>query len=128
MLNSIVQELTRTKVFAAVSAANTAAASSGWIDVRGYEGDIAFEISQGIITGTLDWTFEDSPNSGGTSNAAIVPIGGNLAQITTSNDDAHYTAVFPATQPRGWMKIIGTIVTGPALISVTIIGRKKYAT
>jgi len=128
VLNSIVQELTRTKVFAAVSAANTAAASSGWIDVRGYEGDIAFEISQGIITGTLDWTFEDSPNSGGTSNAAIVPIGGNLAQITTSNDDAHYTAVFPATQPRGWMKIIGTIVTGPALISVTIIGRKKYAT
>jgi hypothetical protein len=128
MLNCVVQTLTRTKVFAAVSAANTAAATSGWIDVRGYEGDIAFEISQGIITGTVDWTFEDSPNSGGTSNVAIVPIGGNLAQITTANDDAIYTAVFPATQPRGWMRIIGTVGTGPALIAVTIIGLKKYAT
>lgn len=128
MLNSIVYNLTRTKVFAPVSAANTAAATSGWIDVRGYEGDIAVEIAMGIITGTVDWTFEDSPNSGGTSNAAIVPLGGALAQITTSNDDAIYTAVFPATQPRGWIKIIGTVGTGPALIAITIIGLKKYAT
>lgn len=128
MINNIVSSLTRTMIMAPVSAANTAAATSGWIDVRGYEGDIAIELDVGVITGTVDFTFEDSPNSGGTSNVAIVPIGGALAQVTTSNDVAIYTAYFPATQPRGWIKIIGTIGTGPAILAYNLLGLKKYAT
>jgi hypothetical protein len=126
-LASPVGALTRTKILACVSAANTAAATSGWIDARGYEGAVAVEISVGIITGTLDLTFNTNTASSDTGATAVVPVGGALAQVTTSNDDAIYTAVFEATQLRGYIKVIGTVGTGPSLISYTLIGRKKYA-
>lgn len=119
--------LTRTKIFAPVSAANTAAASA-WVDARGYEGDVAVEISVGVITGTLDITFNTNDAGNDSGATAIVPTGGALAQITTSNDDAIYTAIFPSTALRGYLKVIGTVGTGPALIAYTLIGRKKYAT
>jgi hypothetical protein len=119
--------LTRTKIFAPVSAANTAAASA-WTDARGYEGDVAVEISVGVITGTLDITFTTNDAASDSGATAIVPTGGALAQITTSNDDAIYTAIFPASALRGYIKVVGTVGTGPALIAYTLIGRKKYAT
>jgi hypothetical protein len=126
-LASPVGALTRTKMLAAVSAANTAAATSAYIDVRGYDGQVAVEISQGVITGTVDYTFStnDAANSSGAT--LIVPLGGALAQITTSNDDAVYTAIFDAKQLRGYLSVIGTVGTGPAVVSYTFIGRKKYA-
>lgn len=120
--------LTRTMITASVSAANTAAATSGWIDARGYDGDIAVEISVGVITGTLDITFNTNDAASDTNATAVVPVDGALAQITTSNDVAVYTAIFPAKQLRGYLKVIGTVGTGPALISYTLIGRKKYST
>lgn len=128
MLNCNMEALTVTEILNSVSCANTAAATSAAIDVRGYEGQIMVVISVGVITGTVDFTFEDADNSGFTGNAAITPVGGAIAQITTSNDDAVYVAVFPATQPRGWIKVIGTIGTGPALLSYTLVGLKKNAT
>ena len=126
-LASAVGALTRTKMLAAVSAANTAAASSAYIDVRGYEGQVSVEISQGIVVGTVDYTFStnDAANSSGAT--LIVPLGGALAQITTSNDDAHYTAVFDAKQLRGYLSVVATVVTGPSIASLTFVGRKKYA-
>jgi hypothetical protein len=120
------RELLRTKITACVSAANTAAATSGWIDVRGYEGDVSVEISVGIITGTLDITFNTNSAASDTGATAVVPASGALAQITTSNDDAVYSAVFNAEQLKGYLKVVGTVGTGPALISYTLLGRKKY--
>ncbi len=125
-LASQLSALTRTKILAAVSAANTAAATSAWIDARGYEGEIAVEISQGIITGTVDYTFNTNTSASDTGATAVVPKAGALAQITTSNDDAVYTAIFDSTQLRGYLKVIGTVGTGPAVIAYTLIGRKKY--
>jgi hypothetical protein len=118
--------LTRTKLIASVSAANTAAATSAWTQVAGYDGEVAVEISVGIITGTLDLTFSTNDAASDTGATAIVPIDGALAQVTTSNDDAVYTAIFPAKALRGYLKVIGTVGTGPALISYTLVGRKKY--
>lgn len=126
-LSSALGALTRTKLFAPVSAANTAAATSAWTQVAGYEGEIAVEIAVGIITGTLDITFSTNDAASDTGATAIVPVDGALAQITTSNDDAIYTAIFPTRALRGYLKVVGTVGTGPALIAYTLIGRKKYA-
>ena len=125
-LASPVGALTRTKITACVSAANTAAATSAWTAAGAYEGEVAVEISVGIITGTLDLTFNTNDAASDTGATAIVPLGGALAQVTTANDDAIYTAVFPATALRGYIKVIGTVGTGPSLIAYTLIGRKKY--
>lgn len=125
-LASAIGALTRLKLLAPVSAANTAAATSAWTAVPGYEGEVAVEIAVGIITGTLDLTFSTNDAASDSGATAIVPIDGALAQVTTSNDDAIYTAVFPAKALRGYLKVIGTVGTGPALIAYTLIGRKKY--
>jgi hypothetical protein len=113
-------------VLNSVSAANTAAATSGWIQVSGYEGEIAVLISTGIITGTITYTFSTATDGSGTGSASIVPLGGALTQLTTSNDDGTpYLAVFDTRALKGYLQVVGTVVTGPAPISYTIIGRKK---
>jgi hypothetical protein len=34
--------------------------------------------------------------------------------------------VVPASSVRGWVRYVGTIVTGPALTSVQLLARPKY--
>lgn len=126
MLATQLGACTTTKVAAPVSAANTAAATSAYVDVRGYEGEVLVLLNVGIITGTLDFTFSTNDAANGTGASLVVPLDGALAQVTTANDDAIYVARFDARSLRGYLSIIGTVGTGPALISYTIIGRKKY--
>lgn len=107
------------------SAANTAAATSAWTAVTGYEGIVKVIINIGTIVGTVDFTFSTAVDGSGTSSASITPLGGALAQITTSNDDAVYEANFDSRVLKGYLQVVGTIVTGPALLSYTLVGRKK---
>lgn len=117
---------TTLQALASQSAANTAAASSAYLDVRGYEGEIVVDINVGVVTGTIDFSFSTNDQANGTGASAVVPMDGALAQVTPSNDVAVYTVRFDARSLRGYLSIIGTIVTGPALLSYTIKGRKKY--
>ena len=127
MLNHALESATVTKIAAAVSAANTAAASF-WTAVPVSEGIVLLVLSIGVITGTLDLTFTTNTAGSDSGATAVTPIGGAIAQITTSLDDAVYVAAFPATALRGYVKVVGTVVTGPALISYTMITQPKYAT
>jgi hypothetical protein len=112
-------------ILASQSAANTAAATSAWIAVAGYEGHVKVVINVGTITGTIDFTFFTNDAASDTGEDAIVPLGGALAQVTTSNDVAVYQAIFDARVIQGYLKVVGTIVTGPAVVSYTLLGRKK---
>lgn len=125
-LASQLGQMTQTKLIAPVSAANTAAATSAWTAVTGYEGEVAVIIGVGIITGTLDITFSTNTSGSDTGATAVVPKGGAIAQITTSNDDVVHIAVFDSTQLRGHLKVVGTVGTGPALIHYSLLGRTKY--
>lgn len=126
MLATQLGAATLTKLFAPVSAANTAAATSAWTDVKGYEGEVLVLLAIGVITGTLDITFSTNDAGSDSGATAIVPLDGALAQVTTSNDDALYVARFDARLLRGFLKVVGTVGTGPALISYVLLGRKKY--
>lgn len=112
-------------LLAAQSAANTAAATSAWTAVAGYEGQVAVDINVGTITGTITFTFFTNDAASDSGEDAIVPLGGALAQVTTSNDVAVYRAVFDSRVIQGFLKVVGTVVTGPALVAYTLIGRKK---
>lgn len=120
--------LTPLMLLASVSAANTAAATSPWTAVSGYEGDVAVDISVGVITGTVDFSFLTNDAGNGTGATAIVPTEGALAQITTANDVAVYRVTFPAKALRGYLQVVGTVGTGPAVLSYTLQGQKKYST
>lgn len=112
-------------LLASVSAANTAAATSAWTAVAGYEGVVSVIVNVGVITGTVDITFATNDAASDSGEDLIVPLGGALAQITTSNDVAVYKADFDARVIQGYLKVIGTVGTGPAVISYTLVGRKK---
>ena len=129
MLNCYLDSLTATLALA-TDPADTAAATSAFIDVQGYEGQIAVVISNGIIGagGSVTWTFATSTVDEGTSPATIVPVGGALAVANEANEPLTQIAVFDVSQLQGFLSIIGTVATDAGPLTYTIIGQKKYAT
>lgn len=116
------QAQTVRKMLDPVSAANTAAATSGWIDCRAYEGDLTIEAAIGAMTGSITWTLEDATDSSGTGGAGITPVEG---AFTAGAANLTQKRTIGAQQHRGWMRIVGTIVTGPSLVQASISGQLK---
>lgn len=109
----------------AKNAANTAEATGGWVDVRGYEGQILIIQNVGALTGTIVGSFEDAEAANGLNNAPLLPDeGNNFASVSAANNIQKKT--IDARKPRGWLRYIGTIGTGPAVVGVTIAGHPKY--
>lgn len=125
MLSSQGQAASITTLLDPVSAANTAAATSGWIDVRALEGDLHITAQVGALTGSITWTLQDATDGTGTGAAAIVPEDGAFT-AGAANQSQHRNV--NASACRGWIQIIGTIVTGPALVAATVQGHPKYTT
>jgi len=119
-----VHELTQSDpviILNAVSAANTAAATSAGVDLSGYIGEFQVVVQTGAITGTLDGAIQDSADN--SSFAAIAtPI--TFAQVTAPNKIAKVDV--PVNSVRRYIRYIGTVATGPVLISVIGNGFKEY--
>lgn len=122
MLNNEAQAATPTKLLDPVSAANTAAATSGWVDVRGFEGDIMFVNQVGALTGSITWTIEDATDGSGTGAAGVTPNEGAYAAGAANQIQKRTVG---AGAVRGWVRCVGTIVTGPALVAASIHARAK---
>lgn len=105
-----------------ISAANTAAATSGWVDVRGYEGDLVISAQLGALTGSLTWTVEDATDGSGTGGAGITPNEGAFAAGAANQLQKR---TLNASAVRGWIRLVGTIVTGPALVGAALLSRPK---
>ena len=105
-----------------VSAANTAAATSGWTDVRGAEGDLVFTTQVGSLTGSITWSIEHASDGSGTGAAAITPNEGAFA-AGAANQIQKRTVNAGAV--NGWVRVVGTIVTGPALVAASVQYRPK---
>jgi hypothetical protein len=120
--------LTAVNILAPIDATATANATSAWVDCRGFEGDLGLLCHAGILdAGTVTWTAEHATDSSGTGAAAITFNEGAFTAVSTSNDDPNIQLrTFPAKVIGGYVKLTGTIVTGGALVSATLIGLKKY--
>jgi hypothetical protein len=124
MLNSQASAATSTSLLRSVSAANTAAATSGsamWLDVRPYDGEIMVTMDLGALTGTIAGKLQSATDANGTGAADITgaSFGTTLTNTTTK------VIVDPKAVAGGFLGFVGTIVTGPALISVVASGKKK---
>lgn len=122
MLNNEGQAATPVKLLDPVSAAATANATSGWVDVRVAEGDIVFTNQVGALTGTLAWTIEDATDGSGTGAAGITP---NEGAYTAGAANQIQKRTVGASAVRGFVRCVGTIVTGPALVAASILYRPK---
>jgi len=114
----------------ATDPADTAAATSAYIDVTGYEGQIAVIVSNGIIGagGSVAYSFLTASDDEGTGEAAVVPVSGALDAADEENEPLTQMAVFDTTQLAGFLKIVGTVTTDSGPTTYTILGTPKYAT
>ncbi len=124
-MQNIMQGLVPTQILAPIDAVDTAAATSGWIDVRGLVGLFGIILQTGIVDiGSITYTFEDANTSGGGANAAILGLS-TPTVVTTSNDPLTEIILFDANLPRGWIQVIGTVATGGVLVAYSIIALPK---
>lgn len=124
MLGNEAQIATTKLLLSPISAANTAAATSGWVDARDAEGDIMFVNQVGALTGSITWTIEHASDGSGTGAAAITPNEGAYAAGAANQVQKRTVS---ANAIAGWVRCVGTIVTGPALVGASISYRPKYS-
>jgi len=124
MLLSQGSAATSTALLDAISAAATANATSGsgkWLDVRPYDGEIMVTVNVGALTGSIAFKLQSATDANGTGAADIT--GATFA--TTAANSVAKIAVSPAQVVGGFLGVVGTIVTGPALVSAVASGKKK---
>ena len=110
---------TATIVINPAEAANTAAATSGWLDVRNVKGSILFIQSSGAITGTLTGKIQGATDSEGTGAA---DISGATFTAVSAADKVHKCVVMSGAAP--YMRYVGTIVTGPVIVGVMMLAHR----
>lgn len=124
MLLSQASASTVTSILDSISAANTAAATSGsakWLDVRPYDGELLVIQVLGAVTGTIAGKLQSASDANGTGAADIT--GATFATNTANTSAA--VVVDPKKVTGGFLGYVGTIATGPSLVGVTVAGKKK---
>jgi len=111
------------KLIDPASAANTAEATSGWVDVRESIGDLLISVSMGALTGSITWTVEDATSGAGAGAAAVTPEDGAFAAGVANSSQRRNVN---SSRVRGWIRVVGTIVTGPVLVSANVMFHPKY--
>jgi hypothetical protein len=124
MLMNQGQAVEPVKLLDPVSAANTAAATSAWVDARKYEGDLVFSVQSGALTGSITWTIEDATDGAGTGAAPVTPNEGAFAAGAANQIQKRTVG---AGAIRGWVRVVGTIVTGPVLVAANFMSHPKYS-
>lgn len=124
MLLSQGSAATSTSILRAVSAANTAAATTAsglWLDIRPYDGELMVTLDLGAVTGTIAGKLQGATDNTGAGAADITgaTFGTTLTNTTTK------IVVDPRAVTGGFLGFVGTIVTGPSLVSVVVSGKKK---
>ena len=111
------------KLLDPASAAATVNATSAWVDARKYEGDLLFTTQVGALTGSITWTIEDATDGSGTGAAGVTP---NEGAFTAGAANQVQKRTVNASAVRGWVRVVGTIVTGPALVAANLKSHPKY--
>ena len=121
--SDVAKSLTTTTMLGPLSCAATANATQGTgTDISAYEGTLVFIENVGTITGTLAGKIITSAASNLSSPTDV----GTFTARTTDNDNATSTLEVNCSALKQYVGYIGTIGTGPALISVTVTGSLKY--
>lgn len=102
-----------------VSAANTAAATGTGVDLLDYDGPILITQHHGLSTGTLDGKIQDSAD-----NSSFADVSGATFSQETTTVGVQKLAL-QAHQIRRYIKYVGTVGTGPAIVGVSMTGVKK---
>ncbi|MCC7123108.1 MAG: hypothetical protein IT493_16260 [Gammaproteobacteria bacterium] len=100
----------------------TATYNGSWYDVREYVGDLMIVQHVGAVTGSITGKIQHASDGSGTGAEDIT--GAAFTLVNAANNIQKLT--IPADSTLGWIRYVGTIVTGPANVAVSASGRKKY--
>lgn len=115
---------TATALLNSANAANTAQATGGWVDIRGFVGDLVVIQNVGAITGNIAGALKASTAANGANNVALpFDDGNNFALVSAANNIQIKTV--DVNSCSGWVQYVGTVGTGPAVVGVTLIARPK---
>lgn len=106
------------------SYANTNAASSNWLAVGDFCGDLLCIQQVGAVTGSITGSFDHAYSASGAS-AASVNFFNEGAFTTISAANSCQVRTVSLNTLGGWIRYRPTLVTGPSLISVTVTARKR---
>jgi len=110
---------TTVALLAAASCANTAAATGTGVDLVDYEGPVVIVQNHGVSTGTLDGKIQDSADNTNFNDVT----GAAFTQSTTTADIK--SIALQSKQVRRYIRYLGTVVTGPQVVGVSMTGVKK---
>lgn len=96
--------------------------NGSYIDVSKYEGDLVFVYNVGAVTGSATIKVQDADDTGGTGVADV--SGATTAALSSAG--ATGAIVIPANTARKAVRVVNTVVTGPALASVILVATPKY--
>jgi len=121
MSNSDLYKASATVLLAPADHSNTAAATGAWVDVRSYEGEVAFIQATGVLTaGTCAGAILHADDGSGTNSATLV----SFTSVGTSTDNDVQKLSVPARTIKGYVKYVGTIGTGPAVVGCSMLGHR----
>lgn len=123
MSASDVRSVSPVVLLAPIDCADTAAATGSWVDVRTYEGDVAVIQTVGVVTaGTIVGKIQHASDGSGTGAADLT--GAAFSSVGTSTDNSVQKIAFKASETMGYVRYVGTITTGPALVGATLLARR----
>lgn len=121
MSNSDLYKASAVVLKAPADHADTAAATGSWVDVRSYEGEIAFIQQTGVVTaGTVAGVIQHADDGSGTNAETLV----SFTSVGTSTDLDVQKQSAPARATRGYVRYVGTITTGPAIVGVSMLAKR----
>ncbi|WP_310383537.1 hypothetical protein [Roseateles sp.] len=118
--NNFAGNATTTALIVTASCANTAAATSAAFDGRGYDSPVLITQNKGLGTGSLDGKIQMSMDG----STGWADTGVSFVQATTAA--GLQTVVLNPNGYQRYLRYVGTIVTGPQLLAVSVSGVKKY--
>lgn len=125
MLANQGQASTVVSLQAPTEAADTVGATGPGVAVSGYDGDLTVIQNVGVVTaGSITGKLQEADDSSGTNAADI-----SGATFTAATAPGIQKITVPRKSlSKPYLRYVGTIVTGPALVSVTLVATKKYTT
>lgn len=104
--------------------ADTAAATSTWVDISAYDGPIFVIAAVGTVTaGQIAGKIQTATDASGTGAADVV----SFTTVTTSNDPKVEVQVIDSANLKSHIAYIGTVTTGPVDAAVSILACSQYA-
>lgn len=120
MLGSSAHASSAIELLAAGSKAATANATGSWIDITQYEENMAIVQDIGSVTGSIAGKLQHADDGSGTNSADVTG-----ATFTSATAAGIQKIVVNTNGLKPFVRYIGTIVTGPAVCSVTALAVPK---